>query len=62
MGKLSRASIIPLPDGATSLDVGNVEPGHSALYCRFDLLGRAPVDLRRPLGGPDIGYRIEMTR
>ena len=44
------------------LDVGNVEPSHSALYCRFDLLGQAPVDRRRPLGGPEIGYRIEMTR
>ena len=44
------------------LDAGNVEPGHNALYCRFDLLGQAPVDRRRLLGGPDIGYRIEMTR
>ena len=44
------------------LDAGNVEPSHSTLYSRFDLLGRAPVDRRRPLGGPNIGYLIEMTR
>jgi hypothetical protein len=44
------------------LGAGNVEPGYSALYCRFDLLARPQVDRRRPLGGPDIGYHIEMTR
>ena len=44
------------------LDAGNVEPSHGAVYCRFDLFGQAPVDRRRPLGGSDIGYRIEMTR
>jgi hypothetical protein len=58
---LSRASIMPPPDGLHQLGAGNVEPGHSALDWRFDLLGRAPADRRRRLAGPDIGYRIEMT-
>ena len=51
-----------LPDGLHQLGAGNVEPGYSALYWRFDLLGRARADRRRGLAGSDIGYRIEMTR
>ena len=53
---------MPLPNGLHQLGAGNVEPGYSGLYWRFDLLGRAPADRRRGLAGPDIGYRIEMTR
>ena len=60
--KRARTSIMGCRPARHHFDDGNAEPSDNALYCRFEFPGQVPVGRRRRLGGPDIDYRIEMTR